>query len=212
MAITFQFLRDLQKRERESSQLQEIPPTFYEDVKKYIHKKMKKSSDVLKGTMELKSVFPVVRFIFERREQKIVNGALRFARAKNGKKPKNMTPSEEKMFDSLVEIIDAYRIDVEKLVYERNDEDEENIEDEEEIKEEKIENNGEKEDVEEKSEIDTKEDDGFIKIEILEDIPEFVAEDLETYGPWSSGERVVAPKQAANVLIDAGKAKVIEES
>ncbi|MCK5474676.1 MAG: hypothetical protein KAI53_04670, partial [Candidatus Aenigmarchaeota archaeon] len=47
----------------------------------------------------------------------------------------------------------------------------------------------------------------FKKIEVIEDIPEFVAEDLETYGPWSPGETVVAPKKVAQIFIDAGKAK-----
>ena len=63
-----------------------------------------------------------------------------------------------------------------------------------------------KENTDEKTEEETQ----FIKIEILEEITEFVAEDLESYGPWSPGEIVVSPQKVANIFIGTKKAKLVE--
>ncbi len=186
MTITFQFLRDLQKKERESKTLQEIPNNFYEEVSKYLNKKMKKSS---LGSIEYQSTLPVIKFIFERREQKIINSALRFVRSKEQKKPKNMNKREEKFFDALTNLISENHISIDKLIADS----------------EKEEAKEQEEPVEKK----TNEKD-FIKIEVLEDIPEFVADDLETYGPWSAREKVVAPRQAADILISSGKARMLD--
>lgn len=103
--ITFQFLRDVQKREKNTVTLQEVPESFYKDVAKYLSKKQK-------NPREYENVLPVVKFILDRREQKIINSAVRYSRSVNMKRPKNMLKEEEVLFDKLVEVIKIYRIDI----------------------------------------------------------------------------------------------------
>ena len=48
-------------------------------------------------------------------------------------------------------------------------------------------------------------------IEFLEDVPEFVGIDLKKYGPYNKGDKALIPKDNAELFINAGKAKKLEE-
>ncbi len=195
-AITFKYLRELQGKERAVSTLTQIPDDFYDAVVSYLKRKQRISArDSMRSFTDLKEIentVPVIKDIFNTRERKIMSSCIRSART--AIKVENMTLEEEKTFDFVRDTLKKRRKFLDRL-FETGDEKSKN-----EIPQETV---GEKEETIDEKQKDTT----FKKIEVIEDIPEFVAEDLETYGPWSPGETVVAPKKVAQIFIDAGKAK-----
>ncbi len=101
--INFRFLRELQRKERESPELQKLPDDFIDQLRDYIKRKVELLSKPEMLTFaekkEIENLKPVIKCIFERREQKIVRAALHAART--GIKPKNMLPHEEALFNAL---------------------------------------------------------------------------------------------------------------
>ena len=162
--ITFQFLRDVQKREKSTITLQEVPQTFYSDVAGYLAKKKK-------NVKEYENIVPIVKFILDRREQKIINSAIRYSRSMNGKKPKNLLKEEEELFERLVEVIKLYRIDIERL-----------------------------------KDFKSK---GVKEYVVKEDIPEFVAPDMNNYGPWKKGEKIIINDDVAELLLESDKIEMV---
>ncbi len=195
-AITFKYLRELQGKERAVSTLTQIPDDFYDAVVSYLKRKHRISArDSMRSFTDLKEIentVPVIKDIFNTRERKIMSSCIRSART--AIKVENMTLEEEKTFDSIRDTLKKRRKFLDRL-FETGDEAN------------KSETPKVPVDEKERTTDGKQKDTTFKKIEVIEDIPEFVAEDLETYGPWSPGETVVAPKKVAQIFIDAGKAK-----
>ncbi len=226
--ITFKFLRELQKNERESSELQKLPADFIEKLKEYISRKraLLENPDMLTFTerKEIENIKPVVKYILDRREQKVVIAAMRSART--GIKPQNMLPHEERLFVKLRDeikknrdlledimnlldgkvILGAHPKEEEKMVIQKTDK--EAVEEKE---EEKIDADGEKDRVlAKKDEISADEMSGKVTIEMLKDVPAFVGIDLNKYGPWKKGDVLKVPKKIAEALIKTGRAREVE--
>lgn len=207
--ITFKFLRDLQKKERDASTLTPIPDDFYEAAKSYITRKqrlaMQDSMKSFTNLKEIENMRPVIKYIFNRREQKIMTCALRAARI-DSLKIENMIKEEQELFDTIKNKLKKRRSFLDAVLMmdnsKHNDESS------------KIDNDTKQKtatkEPKENTDDEEQEETQFIKIEVLEEITEFVAEDLESYGPWSPGEIVVSPQKVANIFIGAKKAKLVE--
>ncbi|MCK5698868.1 MAG: DNA replication complex GINS family protein [Candidatus Aenigmarchaeota archaeon] len=185
--ITFKYLREIQKKERSSSGLCKLDDNFYGAVSEYVLRKKRikdRGKDFsFKEKKEIENIGPVVKSIYDTRETKIVNGAVRAART--GMKMDNILPSEKRLFEDVKK----------KLVDEREVFDSVLCPKEGSVAEERVD-----EDV----------PDAFLKIRIVEDIPEFVGEDLKTYGPWKAGETVLCPDSFSLMFVKAGKAEDVE--
>ena len=105
--LTFRYLRELQKMEKQSKDLQKIDPNFYSKVHDYAVRKMRMAKRSRSGLNELDNTRPVVKDIFNIRERKLVTCAIRSARS--SVKPSNLLPEEEKMFGEILEIIKKRR-------------------------------------------------------------------------------------------------------
>jgi len=220
--INFKFLRELQKNERESSELQKLPDDFIDALKEYIMRKraLLENPEMMTFTerKEIENIKPVVKYILDKREQKIVIAAMRSART--GIKPQNMLPHEEKLFSKLREEIKKNRIVVEEIMSLL---DGKNIQS---VSEASLEKDAKKEeaseqiveeesgDLKEEREKDEKEKIGDeklsgeeVRIEIIKDVPAFVGIDLNKYGPWKKGEVLIVPRKIAEALIKTGRAK-----
>lgn len=53
-------------------------------------------------------------------------------------------------------------------------------------------------------------DNEYIRVEFLEESPEFIGIDLKKYGPYNKGDIKKIPKDNAQLFIKAGKAKIFE--
>ncbi|MCK4968563.1 MAG: hypothetical protein KAS12_05890, partial [Candidatus Aenigmarchaeota archaeon] len=157
---------------------------------------------------EIENMRPVIRYIFDRREQKIMTGAIRAARSSK-LKLENTTKEEQELFESIKTLLKKRRTFLEDVI-ETNEKETTTTpidKKEDKIQKEILEATTDNENTEKE---DSEDDIEFIKIEILESISEFVAEDLESYGPWNPGEIVASPKKVANIFVKANKAKFAE--
>lgn len=103
--ITYRELRDIQKQEREKSELSKVPNTFYEDCREYITKtteEYKKTLDPLKRRLINNSI-DIIQEINNCRYDKIVHAAA------TGKEIKNMVGSERNLYDDLNETFTDYK-------------------------------------------------------------------------------------------------------
>ena len=98
--LTFDKIRDLERAERESKQLQRLPENMLDEIRQYLRKKekMKQSSSEI---MEMENVKSTIKRFFELREKKVVESAL--YTVKTGLPVENITKDEEKLYYSLVE-------------------------------------------------------------------------------------------------------------
>lgn len=180
-AITFETLREIQRNERRNGQLYELDNRFYKRVEEYLGRK---------GTTdeELRNARYTLRDIIDRREKKILNQALCAARTNTIMDKKSMTKDEEDMFEELVDILRKYRVDGDDSKKTKKEEKKEN----------------------EEPEPEKEETTRYIKVEVLEDLPEIVGSDMENYGPFKKGEVVELPKENADIYVENKKAAVVD--
>lgn len=180
--LTFRYLRELQKAEKESNILQSIDTDFYNLVEEYLKRKMKISEkDAMKSfgkQREIENVKSVIKDIFNRRENKILNGAIKSVRGDI--QIKNMLPEEEGLLNNVTKLLKTERKSIDNILNAKN------IVEKEPSKEIKK-----------------------LKVNVLSNIPAFVAEDLETYGPWKEGDVVEVSVKAGETLIKTGKAEKV---
>ncbi|RLG13448.1 MAG: hypothetical protein DRN71_04770 [Candidatus Nanohalarchaeota archaeon] len=186
--ITFKYLRDIQKKERSSSGLCKLDDNFYGAVQEYVLRKKRikdRGKDLsFREKKEIENIGPVVKSIYDTRETKIVNGAVKAART--GMKMENILLSEKRLFEDVrKKLVDGREV-LESVLCPGN--------------------GG-------VAEVKGDEDvpDGFSKIRIVEDIPEFVGEDLKMYGPWKAEEIVLCPVSFSLMFVKAGKAEKVGE-
>lgn len=211
--LTFKFLRELQKKERASRELEKLDNDFYSQVSGYMEKKMGldlKNNQDFAARRDLEHTKIIIGDILNRRERKVINLAVLNVRGII--MPKNILPEEKELFDKIKSAVTKYRSNLEFVFYENEEKKETAGEN---IKKEEKENNKDKEEkkTENKTENDKSEetDNNIIanttKIKILGAVPEFVADDNESYGPFEEGEIVDIPQSAAEILINIKKAE-----
>ncbi len=190
--ITFEFIRDVQRREKSKKgiELEELPENFFVLVKNWISEKEKlfektKDPELL---LEINNAKKIVKEIISLRQKKLVIAALHVIRG--SPPPENMLPQEKMFFEQLVDLLKNYENYIE-------------IEEEEEREEEEVSAEEEK-----KEEEEEKPKEGFVRVKALTNIPKFVDDNLNTYGPYKEGDVFELPENIARILISR---KVVEE-
>jgi len=207
--LTFKFLRELQKKERASRELEKLDNDFYSQVSGYMEKKMGldlKNNKDFAERRDLEHTKIIIGDILNRRERKVINLAVLNVRGTI--MPKNILPEEKELFEKIKSAVTKYRSNLEFVFYENEEKKETAREN---IKEDNIEKKKEKGEENKKTEKnkagDTDSSKSVTKIKILGAVPEFVADDGESYGPFEEGEIVDIPQSAAAILINIKKAK-----
>ncbi len=108
MVITFEAIREVHRKEKESSTLQKIPERFFEEVSEYLRVKEAGKSDPA-NYIELENARMIVNDIIDRRERKVLEGALAFVRS--GIPLDNMLEHEKDLFERVSEILRSHRRD-----------------------------------------------------------------------------------------------------
>lgn len=108
-AITYEYIRKIQREEQFEAKLCKVPDDFYENAKKYLEQKRKLSQkkEDRSGEIEIQNTKRILEDIFNRRETKILNQAV-FA-TRTGIPVQNLTKLEEKFFRQLVELLKFQR-------------------------------------------------------------------------------------------------------
>jgi len=104
-AITYEYIRKVQRNEQQDARLSKIPPDFYEKARKYIEQKksLSKRKEGRLEDIEVENAKKVLEEIFNRRETKILQQATLAVRT--GIPIQNLTKEEEKFFRQLVELL-----------------------------------------------------------------------------------------------------------
>lgn len=186
--VTFETLREVQRKEKKSEDLAELTDEFYAAVKEYFTRAAKTDFS------EVRNARTIFEDIIDRREKKILNQALRTVRLREKADTRSMTTKEKELFDKLVSTIGAFReqTDFNGTKFELKDTKKEEPEDVADVIE------------PEETVVETSQ---YVKVKLLEDVPEIVGADLNDYGPFKSGEIVKLPKENADIFLNKGKAE-----
>ena len=194
--LTFQFLRDLQKQEKESKILNNLDPNFYNDIANYLNTKLKQKN--LQET-EKRHTELVIKDIINTREMKIINSAM--INMKTELECENLLSEEIELYNNILKTLRDYRDKIENITDKTpqqtgSDKIKDNkIKTREKDKEEQAEKNNNKK---------------MQKLRILNNIPKFMAEDSKSYGPYEKDKEVEIPKRAADLLVQMKKAEIIK--
>lgn len=107
--ITFELVRKIQREEQRLPKPTKLPENFYKNVNNYIQQKRKTAESMgdRKTGFEVKNIEMLIEDIFDRRERKILNGALIAVRTNIA--PENLAEEEKIFFDLLVKSIKERR-------------------------------------------------------------------------------------------------------
>ncbi len=208
--LTFKYLRELQKNERDSSVLQKIDRNFYIDCAKCL----------AVDSSEADSIRPLLKSILEMRERKIITAALQSVRARI--EPENLLSEEDAFFSKIIEIIKTHRMLIESVLSGKgaaskdvSNSSSDSVPKEKVIPEKMPANGCTTGDILKipslpSSAFQPNDNCEWLKIRAISDIPPFVAENMKSYGPLNKGDAAEFPKRAAEVLINAKVAERIE--
>ncbi|MBW6462318.1 MAG: hypothetical protein K0B07_04700 [DPANN group archaeon] len=217
--LTFRFLRELQKQERTTKELEKLDPDFYKQVANYMEKKMSldlKDNSDFSTKRDLDHTKIIIKDILNRRERKVINLAMLSAR--ENILPKNILPEEKELFEKITTGVKKYRSTLEFIFYDENDETGATEKKEKKIKDGISKQTPEKENTNKNIKTDdenkndninnekTQQKTDTIKITILDNVPQFMAADGKGYGPFKKNDFVDIPTTAATLLIKIKKA------
>lgn len=230
--ITLKYLRDLYEQEKRSQKIQKIDNKFFEEVEEFfsIKKKLMKKSNLkaFQIAKEVENFRMLLRMFFEKREQKIISLALKSLRAGIKADLEAMLPGEQQFFLKLLELLKENEKNINRMIESGNifdvasitltsspqikDTNEQSDEREKIMpQDEQIETNISKSPFNEAEKTTKENNSNYLSIYILEHVPSFLGENYEFYGPYDEGEKVVLPREIAEVLIKLGKARNTKE-
>ncbi len=196
ITITYDVLYEILRLEKTRKELQELDKDFFTNLIAYIKEKhtiletQQKENNIFskefeKTQKQIQNIKKMLKELYERRESKIIQLALYSSRTQN--KPDNnlLLQEEKEMLKSITQNLNNYRRDIlYNLLKSKTPEI---------IKE-------EKEEIKQQNKL----------VRLTHALPQFVAEDLNTYGPFDEEDVVNLPEKAATVLINRNKAKEIK--
>jgi len=203
IAITYEALFELLRRERDRAEIQKLSETFYDDVLHYLKEKidvvnkLKSETETEKIKKQIENIKRMLIELHERREKKIIDMAINKSRI--GKDTINISillDNEKAFFERIVALLHENRKGVLENVLATDISKEEFSIPKEEIKIPEI---------VEKEELVKKD---IKKVEFLHPVPSFIGKNLESYGPFDEKETAELPIEIANVLIT--KARAVE--
>ena len=104
--LTFEKIRELERKEHDNKKLQQLPDNFMNEIKEYLRKKerMKQtSSDIT----ELENVKNTIKRFFELREKKLADAAI--YTVKTGLSTEDVADDEEKLLTALIDDFKKHR-------------------------------------------------------------------------------------------------------
>lgn len=180
------------KKEKRQQDLSQLENNFFIKSGQYLQRKKNSAPE-----REYKNAKRVLDKIIEYRRSKIVKNAKIAVKSSVRTSDLNLLPREQQLFLEVKEIFQEYIEEIDEVLDQEITEIPD-IEQEEPVKEEENE-----EDVEEIKE-------GYDKVKIVSDVPEFMGTDLESYGPFDEGEKVEIPEDNAEILVNRGNAEKIK--
>ena len=219
MAITFESLFDLLRREKTREALQKLDGSFYKDVKAYILEKQQlvtsfSGQDMAsrqKTEMQLENVRKMLHELYERREKKVMSMALNESRTGMRVDYDSLLDEEKRLHDSLLHILNENRQKQLGTLFSQDAKNKAEVSDTEGKKPEAHESAAGDIAAEGTDEMEPAAGPTNTVIRFIHAVPKFIGTELEEYGPYEEEEIANLPNEIANVLIERGRAEKIEE-
>lgn len=123
VVITYETLYELLRREKYRAELQQLDKTFFSDVSNYLSGKKKLldaqqarptpfSLELQKTQKQYENVQKIIKELYEKRENKIIQLALFSSKLNNQSMPQNMLAEEEALYRDVMKILDKYREEI----------------------------------------------------------------------------------------------------
>ena len=199
--ITYETLYELLRLEKYRKELQKLDDNFFTNVAKYIdekksilHSQESKDSvfaaqNIEKTRKQLENIQKILKELYEKRESKILQIALFCSRTKTTLQDQSILLEEEKkMYQHLVEELDSFRTGIQNRLLE-----------------------GKKPELKTQTkDIKTQAQDSKNKlVKFIQAVPQFMAEDMNTYGPFEAEDMANLPSKVSEVLIKNNRAEEI---
>ena len=195
--ITYETLYELLRREKSRSEIQDLGNDFFGDVIKYIKDKKdilesQKSKDnvfasreIERTTKQLGSIYTILKELYERRENKIINSALLNSRNDSKVDVSVLLPDEIKFYESLRNNLNLYRKGILSSLLE-----------------------GKLPVLEEPKVIKSDFKDKML-IRFINPVPKFVGSNGFSYGPFEEEDIANLPLDIANLLVEKERVEKI---
>jgi len=174
MELSYEEIRRIHRLERNTSQLVQVEPEFYNELHAFLASEKQAYLKSLKNfsassSRDFTNLKKMVEEIFSIREKKILNRALVAART-NDINEEHLAQQEMKMFRKSIEMLKEYR----KMLAEMFET--------------------------EASGSESSKDLNNLSVRILSDIPAFIGSDMKEYGPYSKDDIVELPLHIGKLL------------
>ncbi|MBI5389759.1 DNA replication complex GINS family protein [Candidatus Woesearchaeota archaeon] len=203
--ITFERLYELQRLEKERSQLQQLPHTFFVDVVSYLTaKKMALASlsvvddERERIIVQLKNIRRIITQLYERRQRKIILMAQNKVSTQT-KLPEMdaLLPEEESFFKELVSVLERNNKEVLLRLLGTHQQETENQQ---------------PVALEQSPAVEQASPEKETRIvRFLGNVPQFFGADLESYGPFEEEDTASLPPDLAEILISKSQAEWVEK-
>ena len=119
--LNYETLYEILRREKIKPELQKLDKSFYQNVENYVKEKIdlldsqkQKSSifaqkEIEKTEKQLENIKKIIKELYEKREQKIIQLAIAFAKTTNLQDTPEVLPEEKLIFDSVMNILKKAR-------------------------------------------------------------------------------------------------------
>ncbi len=199
--LTFETLFELLRKEKINQELQKLDDDFFEQTSQYLEEKKavleteKTSNSIFSGDskktqLQLENARKILKEFYEKRENKIINLAMLSSRAEVRESGTNMLKEEKRLYREVLELLNTYRDGILKNAIAG--------------KKVKI---AQKKQLPKDIKTEQKASSGNKMIRFLHSVPKFVADDLNTYGPFEKEEMSFLPQKTAGLLIKRKRAE-----
>ena len=191
--ITYETVYETLRKEKFKNDLQQLEETFFNDVVKYLEERKKTllsseskdsifaSENIIKTKKQIENIQKIISELYERRETKLIQLALTASRTNYPQDSSSMTFEEKKLYFDLVNKLNNYRENILHKILA-----------------------GKMPEIKEESNPDE-----LRLIRLLESVPQFIGDDLKTYGPFETEEVANLPKRVSEILIKNKRAEEI---
>lgn len=196
--ITYESIYEVLRKEKYESEMQKLSPNFFSEVINYLKEKKsildsQKSQDSIfskeaeKTEKQLQNVKKLLRELYDRRENKIVQMALFTSRTGIPADTPNLLKEEEEFYKSLATVLgDCRKGILDSLLALKNPQ------------------------IIAPKDIKTENKENTKLVRFLYPMPKFMGEDLNIYGPFSSEDIANLPPKVAQLLINKKRVKEVK--
>ncbi len=187
--ITYDKIYELLMKEKREKNLQNLGENFFEDIKDYLREKgeilenQEKSgifvSEIKNIKKQLENAKRLLKELYEKRENKIIEHALLCSRVNEGREVEGLLPEEKEFLNELIEVLNKFR---RKILF--------NL----------TEFSSKPKELKRENEKNT------LTIKFLKDTVSFVDDKKNKYGPFKKGETAEIPLDYAKILLNRGVA------